>query len=134
VTGGFVTGGFVTTAAMTVDGSDRALLREAVRKAVDFRGDVTLELTDGSAVSGYAFDARLSDATRLANTINPESEEIRILPAESAERTRIPLASIRTLRFTGKDAASGKSWESWIRRYAEKRLAGEAASIESEPL
>jgi hypothetical protein len=129
-----VTGRFETTDALSVDGSDRALLREAVRKAVDVRGDVTLELTDGGAVSGYAFDARLGGAAGPARTVAPECEEIRILPAESAERTRIPLASIRTLRFTGKDAASGKSWESWIRRYAVKRLAGEAASIESEPL
>lgn len=129
-----MTGPFVTTEALAVDGSDRMLLREAVRKAVDFRGDVTLELTDGRAVSGYAFDARLGGAVGSTNATNPELEEIRILPADAADRARIPLASIRTLRFTGKDAASGKSWESWIRRYAEKRLAGEAASIESEPL
>ena len=44
------------------------------------------------------------------------------------------IASIKSLAFTGKDAASGKSWESWIRRYAEKKLAGEAANIESEAL
>ena len=129
-----MTGPSVTTETLAVDGSDRALLREAVRKAVDFRGDVTLELTDGRAVSGYAFDARLGGAAESRNAANPELEEIRILPADSAERARIPLASIRTLRFTGRDAASGKSWENWIRRYAEKRLAGEAASIESEPL
>jgi hypothetical protein len=124
----------VTTDALAIDGNDRALLREAVRKAVDFRGDVTLELNDGGIVSGYAFDARLVEGAGSASSINPGSEEIRLLPADSAERTRVALGSIRTLRFSGKDAASGKSWESWIRRYAEKRLAGEAASIESEPL
>jgi hypothetical protein len=35
---------------------------------------------------------------------------------------------------SGRDPASGRSWEAWIRRYAERKLAGEAASIESESL
>jgi hypothetical protein len=38
------------------------------------------------------------------------------------------------LCFTGKDAAAGKTWENWMRRYAEKKLKGEAADIESETL
>jgi hypothetical protein len=76
----------------------------------------------------YAFDAR------LAATPSAASDEIRVLPADSNERVGVPLASIKSLAFTGKDAASGKSWESWIRRYAEKKLAGEAANIESEAL
>jgi len=29
---------------------------------------------------------------------------------------------------------AGKTWENWVRRYAEKRLAGEKACIESEKL
>jgi hypothetical protein len=44
----------------------------------------------------------------------------------------VALRDIRTLAFTGKDAASGKTWDNWVRRYAAKKLAGEAASIESE--
>lgn len=108
----------------TIDGSDPALLREAVRRAVDFRGDVTIETTDGARVEGYAFDAV---------TDPPAKSCIRVLPTESNARVTVPLASIRTLAFTGKDAASGKSWENWLRRYAEKKLAGEAASIESDP-
>jgi hypothetical protein len=112
------------TAPRSVDGSDRARLREAVQRAVDFRGDVTIETTDGRTVEGYAFDARLGE----------EGESIRVLPADSNTRTEVPLARIRRLDFTGKDAASGKSWENWIRRYAEKKLAGEQASIESEAL
>ena len=30
--------------------------------------------------------------------------------------------------------AEGKTFENWVRRYAEKKLAGETASIESEEL
>jgi hypothetical protein len=115
-------------AANALDNSDPAMLREGVARAVDFRGDVTIVTVDGTTVVGYAFDAR------LGATPDPAKDEIRVLPADSNERVRVPLASIRTLAFTGKDAASGKSWENWIRRYAEKKLAGEAASIESEVL
>jgi hypothetical protein len=112
-------------AASAVDGSDAALLREAVLRAVDFRGDVTLELSDGRTIVGYAFDAQLDRAGGAV---------IRVLPLDSETRETVALASIRRLTFSGKDAASGKSWENWLRRYAEKKLAGEAASIESEPI
>lgn len=107
-----------------VDGTDRALLREAVRRAVDFRGDVTIHTRAGVAILGYAFDAQLDGA----------NECIRVLPPDSNTRTTVLLADIRTLAFTGKDAASGKSFENWIRRYAAKKIAGEVASIESEVL
>lgn len=107
-----------------------ALLREAVRRAVDFRGDVTLILDDGASLCGYLFDARLNDSTAPAES----GEELRVLKVDSNVRERVPLSRIRSLSFTGKDAASGKSWENWLRRYASKKLAGEAASIESEAL
>jgi len=112
-------------AAASIDASDPARLREAVLRAVDFRGDVTIECVDGSIVEGFAFDARVEP---------PDAACVRILPADGAARQTVPLAAIRTLAFTGKDAASGKSWETWLRRYAERKLAGEAASIESDPL
>ena len=119
--------------ATVVDGRDLAMLREAVARAVDFRGDVTIETNDGRTIVGFAFDAR-TGAVSDAGSPDAATDEIRVLPADSNERVRVPLRSIRTLAFTGKDAASGKSWESWIRRYAAKKLAGEAASIESEAL
>ena len=112
-------------AAASIDTSDPARLREAVLRAVDFRGDVTIERIDGSIVEGFAFDARV-DAV--------EESCIRVLPADGSPRQSVPLAGIRTLAFTGKDAASGKSWENWLRRYAERKLAGQSASIESDPL
>ncbi len=98
-----------------------------MRRAVDFRGDVTIELSSGAVVTGYAFDAQLG---MDASCGTPEF--IRVLRTDSNERVRVALDDIRSLAFTGKDAASGKSWENWLRRYAEKKLAGEAASIESE--
>lgn len=118
----------MSDAGTKIDGSDVAMLREGVVRAVDFRGDVTITTRDGRSISGYAFDARVGAEP------DPAKDEIRVLPADSNERVRIPLSAIESLAFTGKDAASGKSWENWIRRYAEKKLAGEAASIESEAL
>ena len=116
---------------LSIHGDDPALLREAVRRAVDFRGDVTIELRSGGTVSGYAFDAALANSANAASGLNP-GDEIRVLPADSNDRCRVALRDIRTLAFTGKDAASGKTWDNWVRRYAAKELAGEAASIESE--
>lgn len=111
--------------AESIDASDPARLREEVLRAVDFRGDVTIERVDGSVVEGFAFDA----------TVDPASAAcIRLLPADGSARQTIPLAAVRTLAFTGKDAASGKTWENWLRRYAASKLAGESASIESDSL
>jgi hypothetical protein len=39
------------------------------------------------------------------------------------------------LAFTGKDTAAGKSFEAWVRKYNEKKAAGEKnIGIEPEPL
>ncbi len=110
-------------ASHTISGDDPALLADGVRRAVDFRGDVTIETRDGAVVSGFAFDAQVTHSA---------SDCIRILPAEGVERVRVLLSDIRTLTFSGKDAATGKSWENWLRRYAERKLAGLPASIDSE--
>lgn len=124
-----------STTVEFVDSSDPIRLREAIGRAVDFRGDVTVRLADGREISGYAFDARLAGAGVDAEPgpLDPR-EELRLLRSDSNDRVRLPLVEIRAVGFTGKDAASGKSWENWVRRYAEKKLAGEAASIESESL
>ena len=113
----------MSDAPLSISGDDAALLREGARRAVDFRGDVTIERQDHSMVGGYAFDAQLDGSA---------TDCIRVLPPDSNERVRVLLCDIATLTFTGKDAASGKSWENWLRRYAARKLAGLDASIESE--
>jgi len=89
-------------------------------EAVDYRGDVTLRLADGREVEGYLFDLA-ADAARLVRTSDGAKE-------------RVAIAEIRELRISGRDTAAGKTWENWVRRYAERKLRGEHASIESEPL
>jgi hypothetical protein len=92
-------------------------LRIALEKAFDYRGDVTLTTKDGKKIEGYIFD-RVSGST-LANSF------VRVLPKDSNQRERIAYADIAALAFTGRDPAAGKSWEAWIRKYWEKKAAGE---------
>jgi hypothetical protein len=93
-------------------------LREALEKAFDYRGDVTITLKDGSSVEGYIFDR---DNTR-----------VRLFPKNAAVKTTIDYSSIAGLAFTGRDTAAGKSWEAWVKKYWEKKAAGET-NIELKP-
>ncbi len=94
---------------------DEAALLDALEKAFDYRGDVTLTLTDGSRVEGYLFDRRRGDSL--------ETSVARIMPAEGpTERRAIPFSAIERVEISGKDAAHGKSFERWVRRFTEKKL------------
>jgi len=101
-------------------------IREALEKAFDYRGDVTITRRDGSKVEGYVYDRR------NGNTLT--TSLVRILPADGSPRQSIPFAEIASLNFSGRDTAAGKSWEAWVRKYWEKREAGEQAAIEPEEL
>jgi hypothetical protein len=99
-------------------------LRGALEKAFDYRGDVTIRLRDGSSVEGYIFDRR--HGATLSDSV------VRLFPkGESVKRT-IPYSEISGLAFTGRDTAAGKSWEAWLKKYWEKKLAGER-DIELKP-
>ncbi|HEV3208339.1 MAG TPA: hypothetical protein VGZ28_15420 [Terriglobales bacterium] len=91
--------------------------RKALEKAFDYRGDVTITRKDGSQVEGYLFD-RKSGPT-LAQSV------VRVLPKTSNQRLVIAYSDIAALAFTGRDTAAGKSWEAWIKKYVEKKAAGE---------
>ena len=97
----------------------------ALEAACGYRGDVTLHFKDGSSIEGYVFDLKRAD---------PAHHAVRILPKDGRSRMTVAESTIQSLSFTGKDAAAGKTWENWMRRYAEKKLKGEAADIESETL
>jgi hypothetical protein len=102
-------------------------LREALEKAFDYRGDVTVTRKDGTKVEGYLFD-RVEGAT-LATSF------ARILPKDSNQRVKISYADVAALAFTGKDTAAGKSWEAWVRKYWEKKeKSGESLSLQPESL
>jgi hypothetical protein len=98
--------------------------RDALEKAFDYRGDVTLIRKDGTSIEGYVFDRRTG--TSLADSF------VRIIPVGQRTRVSIAYAEIRTLKFTGKDTAAGKSFDSWIKKYWAKKAAGET-NIQIEP-
>lgn len=104
---------------------ERALIA-ALEQAFDYRGDVTLTLTSGTAITGYIFDRR-SAATLAESTV-------RLLPADGSAKATVKYSEIARLEFTGKDAAHGKTFENWMKRYVEARTKGQTASIESESL
>ena len=116
----------VVVQGTAVSGDDPERLRAALDEAFDYRGDVTVIRRGGDEIEGYLFDRR-SERTLEASTI-------RLMAPGSTERIEIAYPEIAEIRFTGRDAAAGRSWENWVRRYAEKKLAGEEASIESESL
>lgn len=92
-------------------------IKEALEKAFDYRGDVTLTLKDGRVVQGYAFDRR-TGAT-LAESV------VRIIPTDEPAKVSVPYSEIAKLSFSGRDTAAGKSFEAWVRKYWEKKAAGE---------
>lgn len=102
-------------------------LRQALEKAFDYRGDITITRKDGAKIEGYLFDRRsgktLSDS------------QVRLYPKNSSEKITIPYSDIAALAFTGRDTAAGKSWEAWMKKYAEKKARGEKdLSLYSESL
>ena len=101
-------------------------IRVALEKAFDYRGDVKITRKDGSVIEGYLYD-RKSGATLTASLA-------RILPADGSPRVSIPYSDIAALVFSDRDPAAGKSWEAWVRKYWEKKSAGEAAEIQPENL
>jgi hypothetical protein len=102
-------------------------IHQAFEKAFDYRGDVTLTLKDGRQISGYIFDRR-SGKTLIDSAV-------RIIPATERTKLSIPYSEIAALAFTGRDTAAGKSFEAWVKKYWEKKAAGEKdIAIEPEKL
>ena len=103
-------------------------VREALEKAFDYRGDVTVTRKDGTTIEGYLYDRR-SEPTL-------EASLIRIIPTPKegvpVERVMVRYSEIAALRFSGRDTAAGKTFDAWIKKYWEKKAAGET-NIQIEP-
>ncbi|HEX4052629.1 MAG TPA: hypothetical protein VHX86_00045 [Tepidisphaeraceae bacterium] len=100
-------------------------IRAALEKAFDYRGDVTITRKDGSAVEGYIFDRR-SNGKTMADCV------VRLFPKDRDEKISVSYGDIARLVFTGRDTAAGKSFETWVKKYREKKAAGEK-NIRLEP-
>ena len=103
-------------------------IREALEKAFDYRGDITVTRRDGTIVEGYLYD-RYS-ATTLEQSV------IRLIPVPKpsapTERINIRYADVAALNFSGRDTAAGKTFDAWVKKYWEKKASGET-NIQIEP-
>ncbi|MCZ6542260.1 MAG: hypothetical protein O7C65_04680 [Planctomycetota bacterium] len=116
-----------TLQGLACDASNPHELRRALDEALDYRGDVTItRKSTGESIQGYVFD-RTSAATL-------SDSKIRIIPTNGGQRVTIPYDDIAQVRFSGKDTAAGRSFETWMKKYVRNKLAGEAANIEPESL
>ena len=92
-------------------------LHRALDQAFDYRGDILITRQDGSRIEGYIFDRRLGKSS--------SDSYLRLLPKDGGPRVSIGYDEITGLAFTGRDMAAGKSWETWVTHYWEKKAAGE---------
>jgi hypothetical protein len=103
-------------------------IRAAIEKAFDYRGDLTLTLKDGRTVEGYVFDRKIKGSA-LSDCV------VRLMPKDDPGKLSVPYSDIASLAFTGRDTAAGKSFAAWVKKYNEKKAAGETnIGIDAESL
>ncbi len=105
---------------MVWDTVSEEALRIGLEKAFDYRGDVTITKTDGSTLEGYIFDRRPGKTLK--------DSFVRVIPTSKGgplSKISVAYSDIAGLAFTGRDPAAGKSWEAWVKKYLEKKAAGE---------
>ncbi len=72
-----------------------------IDQAFDYRGDVTIDLTNGLSLTGYIFNR---DHTK---------KTLEVFASNNPTPMSISYDHIKDIRFTGVDTAAGKSWEAW---------------------
>lgn len=98
---------------------------DALEKAFDYRGNVTITRKDGSLVEGYLYDRR------TGSTLADSVVRLILSPAKgtsagtTVQRMMIAYTDVAALQFSGRDTAAGKTFEAWVRKYWEKKAAGE---------
>jgi hypothetical protein len=105
--------------------ADESALKDALEKAFDYRGNVTITRKDGSKVEGYIFDRRIGSGLK--------DSVVRLIPKDAPQqKVAIAFSDVAALAFTGRDMAAGKQWEKWVQTYWGKKAAGETG-IKLEP-
>ena len=92
-------------------------LKNALEKAFDYRGDITITLKSGEKIEAYIFN-RQTGAT-LTDSF------VQYFTPSAPDKRKLAYDQIARLEFSGKDRAAGKHWEDWVKAYAEKKAAGE---------
>jgi hypothetical protein len=90
-------------------------LDRVIDLAFDYRGNTTVVKTDGTELAGYVFNRNLDVAEPF----------IQMFDERGSGPFTIRCRDIRTIRFTGKDWAAGRSYAAWLARKGE--TAGEPA-------
>ena len=103
--------GWVPTLASDED------LRQALDKALDYRGDVTITLKSGERIEAFIFNCQ--SGPTLAESF------LQYFTPNAPEKRKLSYADIARVEFSGKDRAAGKHWEDWVKAYNEKKAAGE---------
>ncbi len=92
-------------------------LRQAMEKARDYRGDVTLTLKSGERIEAFIFNCQTGPTL--------EDSFLQCFTARATEKRKVSYADIASVEFSGKDRAAGKHWEDWVKAYNAKKAAGE---------
>ena len=92
-------------------------LKDALEKAFDYRGDISLTFKSGDKVEAYIFN-RTTGKTLADSTIQ-------YFASNAPDKKKATYADIARIEFSGKDRAAGKHWEAWVKKYTEKKAAGE---------
>jgi hopanoid biosynthesis associated radical SAM protein HpnH len=74
----------------------------ALRVAFEYRGDVTLLLDDDSRVEGYV--------------ANMSAETLRLWRRGQTSTVEVPRRRVKLVELTGRDTASGRSWQTWLKK------------------
>jgi hypothetical protein len=92
-------------------------VRNALEKAFDYRGDVTITLKSGEKIEAYIFNRHTGAS--LADSW------VQYFAANAPDKRKVSYSEVARLEFSGKDRAAGKHWEDWVKAYNEKKAAGE---------
>lgn len=92
-------------------------LRNALEKAFDYRGDVTITTKAGERIEAFIFNRHTGST--LADSY------VQYFTANVVAKLKLSYADIARLEFSGKDRAAGKHWEDWVKAYNDRKAAGE---------
>jgi len=92
-------------------------LRAALEKAFDYRGDISLTFKSGDKVEAFVFNRHTGSS--LADSY------VQYFASNAPDKRKASYADIARIEFSGKDRAAGKHWEAWLKKYNEKKAAGE---------
>jgi hypothetical protein len=95
-----------------------------MERVFDYRGDVTVSLADGRELSGYVYD----------RTRDGRGSVARMMLSDGGGKAAFRYEQVTRVVVSGRDPASGRSWETWVKKYNEAKARGESAEMKPMPL